>query len=300
MFTKIVVGVDGTDQGRDALGLGRTLAGLTEAEIVAVHAYPVDSMPGLLALGVVGEPLRDAADRLVEEECANLPAGARALAVPGSSPARVLRDVVEAEGADLLIVGSSRHGKVGRVLLGDHARQAVHHAPCAVAIAPRGYATAAIREIGVGFDAGPDAQRALDAAVELAVKAGASLRVVAALTPPFDGAATYAYPYPIDWSSYYEHLGRRRQSELDEAVAGLPVAAATEVTEGWAPKVLEDVSSGCDLLVIGSRHWGAVNRLLLGSTSTALIGRAHCPLLVMPRSATDGDTADQLATTAQA
>ncbi len=47
--------------------------------------------------------------------------------------------------------------------------------------------------------------------------------------------------------------------------------------------MLEELSLSCDLLVIGSRHWGAINRLLLGSTATARVGHAHCPLLVVPR-----------------
>jgi nucleotide-binding universal stress UspA family protein len=40
-----------------------------------------------------------------------------------------------------------------------------------------------------------------------------------------------------------------------------------------------------DLLVIGSRRWGPLARLLLGSTGEALARDAGCPLLVAPRAA---------------
>lgn len=40
-----------------------------------------------------------------------------------------------------------------------------------------------------------------------------------------------------------------------------------------------------DLIVVGSRGYGTVERVLLGSTSTALIGDAPCPVIVVPRPA---------------
>jgi nucleotide-binding universal stress UspA family protein len=38
-----------------------------------------------------------------------------------------------------------------------------------------------------------------------------------------------------------------------------------------------------DLLVVGSRSYGPLRRLVLGSTSNYLQRRARCPLLVLPR-----------------
>lgn len=302
MFTKIVVGVDGTEQARDGLKLSEVLSGFTGAEVVIAHAYPSDRLEDRIVLLVAGLPLREAAETFLAKEAEHGPRGARTVAVPGSSAARALRRLAEAEHADLLIVGSSRHGKVGRVLLGDGARQAVHDAPCAVAIAPRGYASsdAVVKTIGVGFDGTSESQLALAAAEDLARASGASLRLVAAVTPPFDGGAMYAYPYPIDWTSYYERLGERLHKDLDAALGRLDVPASGDVQTGWPPKLLEELSQTCDLLVVGSRHWGAVNRLLLGSTSTALVGHAHCPLLVVPRGAAEEPEAGHNAIAAQA
>ena len=40
-----------------------------------------------------------------------------------------------------------------------------------------------------------------------------------------------------------------------------------------------------DLLVLGSRGYGPVRRVLLGGVSTALVRSARCPVMVVPRSA---------------
>jgi nucleotide-binding universal stress UspA family protein len=40
-----------------------------------------------------------------------------------------------------------------------------------------------------------------------------------------------------------------------------------------------------DLLVCGSRSWGPIRRVVLGSTSDWLIPHVSCPVLVVPRSA---------------
>ena len=57
----------------------------------------------------------------------------------------------------------------------------------------------------------------------------------------------------------------------------------TQVTRGRAADALLTFSERVDLVVIGSRRWGPVARLLLGSTGEALAHDAACALLVVPR-----------------
>jgi nucleotide-binding universal stress UspA family protein len=47
---------------------------------------------------------------------------------------------------------------------------------------------------------------------------------------------------------------------------------------------LLELGADVDLLVIGSRRWGPVARLLLGSTGEVLMRDAECPIVVVPRS----------------
>lgn len=51
-----------------------------------------------------------------------------------------------------------------------------------------------------------------------------------------------------------------------------------------AETLAEACEDGVDLLVAGSRGYGPLSRVLLGSVTTQLIGMAPCPVLVVPRS----------------
>jgi nucleotide-binding universal stress UspA family protein len=61
--------------------------------------------------------------------------------------------------------------------------------------------------------------------------------------------------------------------------------AQTEVLRGRPADALLRLSEKVDLLVIGSRRWGPMARLLFGSTGEALAHDGACPLLVVPRPA---------------
>ncbi|MBJ7348576.1 MAG: universal stress protein, partial [Thermoleophilaceae bacterium] len=43
--------------------------------------------------------------------------------------------------------------------------------------------------------------------------------------------------------------------------------------------------SGVDLLVVGSRGYGPVNTVLLGTVTGKLMRQAPCPVMAVPRSA---------------
>jgi nucleotide-binding universal stress UspA family protein len=57
-----------------------------------------------------------------------------------------------------------------------------------------------------------------------------------------------------------------------------------DVGYGQRGEELARFSEGLDLLLVGSRGYGPVGRLLNGSTSNYLSRHARCPLLVLPRS----------------
>jgi hypothetical protein len=67
---------------------------------------------------------------------------------------------------------------LGRLLLGDDACATLDGAPCAIAIAPHGYAEipSPLDAIGVGYDGSSESEHALLTARELANRAGARMR----------------------------------------------------------------------------------------------------------------------------
>ena len=122
-------------------------------------------------------------------------------------------------------------------------------------------------------------------AAELAEASGARLRLIAAVEP-------LIFPAFVNvpaGDTYAEIIRARREMmerAVEEAVAALPpgVQAATRVVEGEPVEAIrEAVEDGVDLLAVGSRGWGPVRRVLLGSASARLLRVAPCPVLVTPR-----------------
>ena len=279
MFKKVIVGIDGTSGGRDALALAGTLAD-AESRLLLVHAFPYESRPTRGSVEGFADLLRADAEGLLAEIAGGDPS-LQARAVPDGSPARALHEVAEDEGADLIVVGSCHHrGAVGRLLLGDVTRSTLHGARCPVAIAPRDYRERPrpLRSIGVGYERTPQAEAALGTADALALATGASLLLHTEVTVPTPFSSAYAY----NWTDFESDLRSIAERELAAAAEGLGVPATTEVSFRSAGDGLVRLSERVDLMVIGSRGWGAARRVLLGSTGDRLTHRAHCPVLLVP------------------
>jgi nucleotide-binding universal stress UspA family protein len=82
----------------------------------------------------------------------------------------------------------------------------------------------------------------------------------------------------------------RRSSVLD-AINALHVDAEVDsvVVDGDPADVLADLSRELGLLVMGSRGYGPLRRVFLGSVSDALLECAACPVMIVPRGVEDGD-----------
>jgi nucleotide-binding universal stress UspA family protein len=278
MFLNVIVGVDGTATGRDAI----TLAGeLTQgqARLTLAHIYGAVPLPGRPANQDAHDRAYADAIALLEAEREETGVDAELVASSATSVGRGLHILAERSGADLLVVGSHSRGLAGRVLIGDDTRAALNGASCAVAVAPRGYQarSGGFLRIGVGYDFSPESQAALALARELAQRDGAKLSVRHVVTM---AAWSYAAPMPANWGEIVEDDRAGAQARLDEleGVEGQAVC-------GLAGEELAAFGERVDLLVVGSRNYGPLRRLVLGSTSQGLARHARCALLVLPRTA---------------
>lgn len=282
MFTKVIVGVDGREGDQDAIALARTLA--PEAELTLAHAYPYDTTPSRFAMIGYGNALRDDARLAIEavRRDAGLGDDVRIELTGDLSPAHALARLAAESHAELIVVASAHHGPVGRTFLGDVGRSLLHGAPCAVAVAPRGWTAKAPSTIGVAFDAKPEAHRALEWAERLARERGAKLRLRRAVLGP---APPVAGTYGVDMHEVQEEMRAGAQSEIDDALAGLEpgIDAQGAAVLGPVYAVLGEFAAEVDVLVTGSRGWGTLRSVVLGSTSDRLIHHAACPVVVVPR-----------------
>jgi nucleotide-binding universal stress UspA family protein len=282
-YRKILVGYDDSEQAKDALALGRRLAGATGAELVVAGVFQFDPIWGGL------DPhFHEAEAELTRRiEAAAKSAGAVAEAVPSSSTAHGLHDLAEEIGADLLLVGSAHHGRLGQALAGSVGVALLQAAPCAVGIAPRGYrdADSEITSIAVGYDGSDEARLALAEAAGLAAATGAKLRILTVAEPPPIG---YGKGGGQGWHELKEAIEDIMRERLAEAREQVPEGIEVEATlVGGDPSEALAGAAGAPgtLLMVGSRAYGPVRRVLLGSVSTALVRSAPCPLIVTPRGA---------------
>jgi nucleotide-binding universal stress UspA family protein len=283
MFEKIVVGVDDREGGRDALALAAALAGVTGGELIAIRAYPHDPHPSRAMVGGFEEDLRADAREQLQSALVEAEVAARPMVVGDTSPARALHHVAEKEDAQLLVVGSTHRGQVGRVLAGGVTAGVLHHAPCPVAVAPLGYAArgAELTTVGVGFDGSEEAQAALGLAGALAKACGAEVRVLSVAATPV--LATSPAAYEPEWLERAQNAGRENVDDAQRKLSDLGVRSSGETVVGSAVEELVELSHSVDMIVVGSRGWGPVRRLLLGSTSERLVREAACPVIAVPR-----------------
>jgi len=282
MYRKIIVGHDLRSGGEDALALGREIAQATGAQLVVAGVFPIGALPFGFEASWADEEERVAREIQSIADAA----GAEADAFPSASPASGLHGLAEEIEADLVIVGSSHNSKRGQLLAGNVGVGLLHGAPCAVAIAPRGYAEQARDELStivVGLDGSHEAHLALEDAIELADGSGATLKLVAVAQEP---PVVYAKGDSMGgYQELKEAVEEQKREQLDEALSSVKqgVNAEASLVVGDPGEKLAEAASGGSLLILGSRAYGPVRRVLLGSVSTALIRTAPCPVLVHPR-----------------
>ena len=275
MFTNVLVGVDGRQGGRDAIALAQQLAG---ADATFTLAHVCAPFPGRGAMEVV-QIDRAESHRMLERE-RELAAVEAQLVVRGPRPVgRGLHEVAEELRVDLLVVGSTRHAVVGRVLMGDDCRAVLDGAPCAIGVAPCGYDLLRheLTRVGVGYNASPGSAQALTTARELATARGGTVKAFWVVSPQ---EVREDKPIPADWPDAIDELVKSHSEELAQldGIEGV-------VTYGGPREELGQAGQGVDLLVIGSRGDGPIGRLFHGSVSRYLVRHATCPLLVLPRRA---------------
>ena len=301
MFKTIIVGVDGREGGRDALALAASLRRVFASDLVAVHAFCLDYYLGQGADGQYEKVVHDRAVKLAADEVERAGVAARAFVVADGSPGRALHHAATAHDADLIVVGSTHRGLVGRVLAGDVTAGTLHGAPCPVLVAPRGHAEhgGELGTIGVGFDGSPESRSALSFAHEIATAVGGSLRVIDVVAPPDPGGPFPAYR--PDWTERAHMHREEAEHRVAAVLAELGEIATGALPSGDPATELAHAAEDLDLLVTGSRGYGPVRRLMLGSTSTRLVHEAPCPVLVLTRgSQGDAEAAEAASAAAQA
>jgi nucleotide-binding universal stress UspA family protein len=278
LYGRIILGYDASQQSQDALALTRLLAADGSRSVVVAHVIP--QPPPYDARTKEYVQLVQHHDRTVLDPALEALAGLRVEPRPieSGSPARGLHELVEEEGASLVVIGSTHRSPVGRVVLGSTGEILLSGTPASVAIAPRGFAGRvpdAIRTVTAAFKPGAEGRAALRAAASLASELGAKLRAI-------------TVKETLMRARHARHDDADEAASLDEALEAAladvqsPDAERAVVTGGAAEEISR-AGADSDLLVIGSRGYGPLHHTLLGSVSAKLMRSSPTPLLVVPR-----------------
>jgi nucleotide-binding universal stress UspA family protein len=259
IFARIVCGVDGTDESREAVSQVARLA----PETSRVTLCSVWNTGASVAVGW-SPPISRTASFPREELQAAVDATRPLLpssivvetAVVEGPPGPMLLTEIGRREATLVAVGSHDHRRLSGILLGSVATQLLHDAPCSVLMARTPNEDRFPGTVMVAADGSAESTRAIGIAAEIARRLGAELEAVVAT-----GGQT-----GIDTGAV---------RALVESLAGPDVP----LREDSRPPVEALTSLGPDLLVMGSR--GLQGLRSLGSVSERVAHDAECSVLVV-------------------
>lgn len=274
----VVIGFDDSSYGRDAIALGLNIAARRHEPVEVVTAYPDDERGLLVAVndrawvrkvrGVAKKKLAAAEEYVASLPPTDLQTAVTYKAIGPASASRAMHEHAEKTGTAVLVVGSSARAAIGRIALGSTVERLLSGAPCPVAVAPRGYSryASSLSTVAVAYDGSPESETALQTGAMIARRDGLALRIVA-----------------VRGSEDPDLAARLRQTADDIGPDGR--ATGEVIVASDAVETLADLPGlpRPDILVCGSRGYGALRQILLGSVSARVIRNAAYPVVVVPR-----------------
>ena len=301
---KALIAVDGSNGSFEAVRQASELLS-PERDQVAFYYSP----PGLRVDGpapdeqVLARVRQSLAEAIFAEARARLGAAwtAEVHTIVGHSPAgQGVTAAADLWHADMIAVGARGLGPIQRLLLGSVSRSVVQASSVPVLVArPR---PETLRHAGwrvlvacKSQAAGQDAARLLG---QLSFPPDSVGRAISIVQPMFAGQipawleeqarSSETEAMAASWMQEHAAELAEKQAEMTDYCRQLPEVfhqRAPIVAEGHpAEVILKTVASeNIDLLVVGAKQAGSVARLLLGSTSEAVLGHAPCSVLVVRR-----------------
>jgi nucleotide-binding universal stress UspA family protein len=207
--------------------------------------------------------------------------------VTGAPPAPGILAEARKLGARVIVVGSRGLGAIGRLFLGSVSRGVVREARCSMLVV-RGSARAPRRFL-IGVDGSSHARRAIAFVATLPPPRGAQAHLVS-VVEPIRLPSTGLLPSKIR-AAVTSEAARAEKDRLAAARRQLAVAEARLRRAGWrvrgevrSGRPLEELfaaAHGANILVVGARGVGAMERLLLGSVAEGAVARAPVSVLVV-------------------
>lgn len=193
-------------------------------------------------------------------------------------PGFTIADIAREHDSPLIVMGIGRHRVMDRLLGGETALRTMRRATCPVLAVAPGF-LAPPRVVVVATDFSAESAFAAEAALSL-LAPGATLHVLHAWQP--------ADIYDARLATLDQAYERQIPDRLRRFASALSVPAGVLVTyESRQGKPAEQITRfaedrHADLIVAGRHGLNMLERMLVGSVTTALLRSAKCSLLVVP------------------
>lgn len=200
------------------------------------------------------------------------------LQVEVGDPAEVVLEKEEL--CDLVFMGSHKKGLVERILVGSTTEKVVKYSRRPIFVL-KGKELQTIKKVLVAYDFSEHAKKALDFALNLLkpfLPHVLFLHVEETIELPL------VEHIKDTISEKYKEEKLKHLRELQEYLKGMGFESSYQILEGKSPvdgiREFLEKNQDIDLVVLGSRGLSGLKRVLLGSTSSALLRSLNVPLLV--------------------
>src|SRR5690625_2005282 len=303
----ILIGIDGSDNSRQAFFTAVTITKEHNCSIRVVGAYSVPVIPHRHAPKISDDHHRSighSTQDLLEEyaaEARETGIDASAQAIEGDA-GEVLAEA--SRYSRLAVVGKRGRNRLASRLLGTVSGALAARSHCPVLVVPlpglsedAGLSEGAPgtedaqgpssetqqtqpgfeNEIVVGIARGSSALPVAEVAARAAELSGRRLAFVSAV--PADAGNSRGAAADGDYRAYADHLDEVTQA-VTESSGGL--ISRLQLVEGSAADVLLDAARSAALIVMGNRGRGGLAGRLLGSVSRSVLNQAGSPVLIVP------------------
>jgi nucleotide-binding universal stress UspA family protein len=299
---RILCPIDFSESSRLALTYARALSSWYEARLTVLHVCvdsPVVAMTSpfghSVSSAVVVEEAQIAERRAAVRQFVWSTIGGDAVEIvvrEGTDAKAEILNEAAADDAGLIVMGTHGRSGIDHMLLGSITERVLHKAPCPILVVPPHAAAAEsdapviFKRIVCAIDFSTSSLVALNSALELAQEADARLTLLHAIEfPPALREIVFSTDADVDRlhaAAEAEYL--RRLRALVPARARIYCTVATRVNEGKPAREIAQVAAEerADLIVMGVHGRSAVDMMVFGSNTNAVIRTATCPVLVVP------------------
>jgi nucleotide-binding universal stress UspA family protein len=294
-FARILLATDGSPGSMQACEAAAQIARAFDSQVTILSAIP---SIGALAAPLEGEyysKIVNKADDNVDKAAsvfrkAGVAVAEKEIPQGRASPVETIVEYAANEGFDLIVMGTRGMGGFKRAALGSVSSAVTSHAPCSTLVVRQAKATKeTIRRILVAVDGSENAQRALEAAVDMAKRLKAVLLIAHVVFVPalswtlgLPGVVVPADKIEDDAEKAGRQLLAKAVKFAKEAGIANPQEEILTKLASPAMGIVELAEKGdADLVVVGTKGLGGFKRLLIGSVANSVLHYAERSVLVV-------------------